>query len=246
MLESRLIIPRRAIALASAAVLLFSACRSNAAHRYKDDPQLSPLMNAARHDDLPRVRELLAHGADVKARTAQGATALYEAIERPNPNADNLPIVDALLKAGADPNEVEFSTSNPLIVSLTRDYANPLVTLRLLQVGAHVPHECPPHNSEDSLVSLATMDSSIDVIRELIAKGGPVNCLYRGASALYWAAVNGQYDRVDLLLKSGAEPRQEDLDATHYSGTDPRVQSNFAKTHDLLSKALESKEPKSR
>lgn len=238
--------PRQAIVLASAAVLLGSACHSNAAHGYKDDPQLTPLMNASRHDDLPRVRELLAHGADVNARTAQGATALYEAIERPNPNADNIPVVDALLKAGADPNEVEFSTSNPLIVSLTRDYANPLVTLRLLQAGAHVPHECPPHNSEDSLVSLATMDSSTDVIRELLVRGGPVNCQYRGASALYWAAANGQYDRVDLLLKSGAEPRQEDLDAAHYSGTDSRVQSNFAKTHDLLSKALETKEPKAR
>lgn len=238
--------PRQATALASAAVLLCSACHLNAAHRYKDDPRLTPLMNAARHDDLPRVGELLAHGADVKARTAQGASALYEAIERPNPNADNLPVVDALLKAGADPNEVEFLTSNPLIVSLTRDYANPLVTLRLLQAGAHVPHGCPPHNSEDSLVSLATMDSSTDVIRELIARGGPVNCQYGGASALYWAAINGEYGRVDLLLRSGAEPRQEDLDATHYSGTDPRVQSNFAKTHDLLSKALESKEPKVR
>lgn len=238
--------PRQAIAVVSAAVLLCSACHSNAAHRYKDDPQLTPLMNAARHDDLLRVRELLAHGADVKARTAQGATALYEAIERPDPNADNLPVVDALLKAGSDPNEVEFSTSNPLIISLTRDYANPLVTLRLLQAGAHVPHECPPHNAEDSLVSLATMDSSTDVIRELIVRGGPVNCQYRGASALYWAAINGEYDRVDLLLRSGAEPRQQDLDATHYSGTDPHVQSNFAKTHDLLSKALESKEPKAR
>lgn len=105
--------PRQTIALASAAVLLCSACQLSAARRYKDDPQLTPLMNAARHEDLPRVRELLAHGADVKARTAQGETALYEAIERPDPNADNLPVVDALLKAGADPNEVEFSTFEP-------------------------------------------------------------------------------------------------------------------------------------
>ncbi len=237
---------RQAIVLASAIVLLCSACRSNAAHGYKDDPQLTPLMNASRHDDLARVRELLAHGADVKARTLQGATALYEAIERPDPNADNLPVIDTLLKAGADPNEVEFSTSNPLIVSLTRDYANPLVTLRLLQAGARVPHECPPHDSEDSLVSLATMDSSTDVIRELIARGAPVNCQYRGASALFWAATNGQFDRVELLLTSGAEPRKEDVDAAHYTGTDSSVQSKFAKTRDLLSKALESREQKTR
>jgi ankyrin repeat protein len=90
------------------------------------------------------------------------------------------------------------------------------------------------------------MDSSTEVIHALIAKGSPLNCQYRGASALYWAAINGQYDRVNLLLKSGADPRQEDLDAARYSGSDSKVQTNFAKTRQLLSEALQSREPKAR
>jgi len=247
MLESWLVFPKQASAAVSLILLLCCCCHSKETRHYQDDPQLTPLMNAARHNDLPRVRTLLGEGADVKARTAQGQTALYEAIERTDLNEDNLPLVDALLKAGADTNETEFSYSNaPLGVSLTRDYANPAVTLRLLQAGARVSHECPPQNSEDSLLSLATMESSTEVMRELIARGAPVNCQFRGATALYWAALNGQNDRVALLLQSGAGPRQQDLDAAATTNSDSRVQTDFVKTRQLLTEALQSREPKTK
>lgn len=92
--------PKHASAVISAIVLLCSACHSDATLGYKDDPKLTPLMNAAEHNDLARVRTLLAQGADPRASTEQGKTALYEAIERTDLKADNLPIVDALLRAG--------------------------------------------------------------------------------------------------------------------------------------------------
>lgn len=72
----------------------------HAGDRAKDDPALTPLMNAARDNNLLRVRDLIAHGANVEQKTADGRTALYEAIERLDLNADNLPVVDALLKGG--------------------------------------------------------------------------------------------------------------------------------------------------
>jgi uncharacterized protein len=163
-------------------------------------------MNAAAHSDLRRVKNLLAHGANPRQVTSDGDTALYEAIERRNLSVDNLPTVDALLKAGADPNEKENGGASALLVSLTRDYANSEVTLLLLQDGAVVPRDC---GDGDSLVSLATQQSSIEVMRALLDKGAPPNCTYMGASALFWAVINAEPDRVALLLQRGADPTIE-------------------------------------
>lgn len=222
-------------------VLLCCSCHSYASHGYRDDPRLTPLMNAARHDDLARVRTLLANGADVKAKTAQGETALYEAIER-ELNANNLPVVDALLRAGANPDEMEIYGTSALSISLTRDYANPAVTMRLLHAGATVPHDC---GDGDSLLSLATQESSPEVMRALIQRGAPVNCRYRGASALYWASINGETDKVQLLLQSGADAAiQVDgktlLEAATCTNPDRRVQAHFEQTRRLIRAALGS------
>ena len=66
--------------VAVSAIVLCLGCHSKATNGYKDDPQLTALMNAARHNDLARVHKLLTEGADVKVRSARGETALYEAI----------------------------------------------------------------------------------------------------------------------------------------------------------------------
>jgi ankyrin repeat protein len=93
------------------------------------------------------------------------------------------------------------SLSDLLFVALGR--INPGVTLMLLRSGARATTSC---SKGDSLVSLATQDSSQEVISALIAEGAPVNCQdEHGQTALHWAAINGQADRVALLLKNGAD-----------------------------------------
>ena len=199
---------------------------------------LTPLMIAARENNLGRIRDLLAHCANVNERTKTGETALYEAIEWLNAKHDNLPTVDLLLRSGADPNQRSISNATPLELSLTRDHLNPAVTLRLLRAGSIVPHEC---DGQDGVVSLATQDSSTEVISALIAAGASPNCQNPyGMTALHWAAINGQSDRVQVLLQGGANPHlrnregQTALDVAATTNPDKRVQENFAKTRALL------------
>jgi ankyrin repeat protein len=208
-------------------------------------------MNAAASRDLAKVSRLVSDGADVREIDKYGRTALYEAIERHlaegegpyAPEGDNLPVVRALLRVGADPNEVEIGGMSALGVSLTRDYANPEVTLELLHVGARIPEAC---GHGDSLLSLAVQDSSIEVVRELIVRKEPVNCQdERGRTALYWAATNGWTAAVDLLLKGGADPRllprgdSNMFDVARTTNPEPGVQAEFAKTRGLLARALD-------
>jgi ankyrin repeat protein len=205
---------------------------------------LTPLMKASAKADLPEVLHLLGTGVDARQRTTDGETALYEAIEWRHPEADNLPIVEALVRAGADPNETEIFGLSALEVSLTRDHMNPEVTLLLLRAGARVPSDCP---KSGSLISLATQDSSLEVISALIARRAPVNCQSEhGQTALHWAALNGQADRVALLLKSGADVRLRNsegktpLDVAKTTNPDKRVQALFASTRAELIDAVTS------
>jgi ankyrin repeat protein len=195
-------------------------------------------MIAARNNDVSRVHELLARGANVNERTKTGETALYEAIEWINTKHDNLPLVDLLLKAGADPNERSIFNATPLDLSLTRDHLNPAVTLRLLRAGSTVPKGC---DGQDGVVSLATQDSSVEVIAALISTGASPNCQNPGGmTPLHWAALNGQADRTKTLLEGGANPTLRNregktpLDLATTTNPDKGVQTKFAETRALL------------
>lgn len=204
---------------------------------------LTPLMRAADKGDVRLVGRLLAEGANVNQKAKNGETALYEAIERRSPNKNYVPVVDALLRAGADPDQKSIFDLTPLVISLTRNYGDPTVTLRLLSAGATVLRQC---ETDDGLVSLATQDSSIEVMMALLAKGSPVDCQNKnGYTALDWAALNGQSDRVLVLLKAGADPRlrtQEGKTALQLASTtnpDSLVQARFEQTRSLLTKAVQ-------
>lgn len=82
-------LPKRVLRGSVLMLPLILAAALQACRGYKDRPNLTPLMNAAAHCDLARVRDLLAHGADVKQRTDKGDAALYEAIERYDASIDN-------------------------------------------------------------------------------------------------------------------------------------------------------------
>jgi ankyrin repeat protein len=205
-----------------------------------DDPKLSPLMNAARVNDIERARRLIRSGADVREKTGLGQTALYEAIER-QIREDNVPMVRLLLDSGVDPREKMIFGQSALNLSMSRDYANPEVTLLLIQRGAEVERGCPLDG--DGQVAAATMESSVAVMRALLTRGASPNCQFRGMTALHWAALNGQADRVAVLLAGGADANiknirgQTALDVATTTNPDARVQADFEKTRQRLHQA---------
>jgi hypothetical protein len=93
------------------------------------DAARPPLSAAARAGDVARVKLLVASGADVSARDAQGRTPLLEAAQ-----AGSVPVVTALVAAGADVNASDNNGLTPLIESVRLGHED--VVRALLDAGA--------------------------------------------------------------------------------------------------------------
>jgi ankyrin repeat protein len=207
---------------------------------YADRPELSPLGNAARHQDVTRLNQLLANGAEVNTHEKQSETALYDALECAQPNCDNVPTIDALLDHGAAANTNLPWWGTPLTFSLTRQYGNPKASVELIRRGSVVSKTC---NGGDTDLSLATQNVELEVMRALLENGADPNCANeRGATALYWAAINGEAPAVELLLRFGANPNEVSrdglsiLDIAQTTNPDRSVQKKFQKTRAILTK----------
>ena len=79
-----------------------------------------PLKSAAEDNDIERIVWLLKHGAEVD-RTSTGETALHTAVR-----FDSREAIDALLKAGANPNVQDVDGWTPLFGALSREVIHAL------------------------------------------------------------------------------------------------------------------------
>jgi ankyrin repeat protein len=159
------------------------------------------LMEAAGNHNLQEAQAFIAHGADVNQQDVNGVSVLYRAIECPGGPCDTLPLVKALIEAGAKLNGNGFS-GNPLGWSVSRDYPQPKVALELIRDGANADDG---ESGGDSSLMVAATDSSYEVMRALLEHGAnPNRQNSHGQTALCFAAMNGLADRVSLLLRFGA------------------------------------------
>lgn len=106
----------------------------NSAARQRDDARQRRFIAAARAADLSAVTALLAEGAEVNERDADGATALYRAV-----NDHRADLVSLLLLAGADPNLATNAGLTPLMAATPFfDMPGTRATMLLLLAGADV------------------------------------------------------------------------------------------------------------
>ena len=160
------------------------------------------LMYAANGRNPDTFRWLVDHGADIHAKSQDGATALLVA-------ASSLPeVVDELIAQHADVNAVQTSSGlTPLIEAAS--HGNVDAVKSLLAAGANV-------NAEDKYGRSALNDASdggyTEIVKLLLAAGADVNHVtkYGKESSLIMASYNGYTEIVKLLLDAKADFKLED------------------------------------
>jgi len=167
-----------------------------------------------------RVGELsaaLGEGAVVERRNRNGWTPLMLAAAK-----GNLPAVELLLEAGADPSAASrteyYSGFSALMTAAYYDH--PDVIEALVAAGAEV-NAADNHYYGETALMLAVKTGNIESVRSLIAGGAEVNTANRrGVTALMYAASYGRVEIIKALLEAGADPEirdQEGMDAFRWS-----------------------------
>jgi ankyrin repeat protein len=180
----------------------------------------TPLHVAAREGHSALVPLLVAHGADLEARTHEGRTALHDSIEWGQRNAEK-----ALIAAGARidicaaailgrADEVRaMLDADPKLVNERSTSLSPLgwaafgnqagIAAELIERGAKM---------DDGELHCAAMVGHVEVAEVLMAHGADPNALAKesGANALHAAAhlrYTGDATRfVQMMLEAGADP----------------------------------------
>ena len=162
------------------------------------------LVTAAAEGDAAAVRALVAEGAGVDARRADGATALLWAAHR-----DDLEMVDLLLRAGADVNAADDNGVTPL--ERAAENASTIMVEKLLAAGAST--QASRTSGLTPLMS-AARTGHLQVVETLLRHGAEVNAATTEtrSTALMWAVAGSHPVVVRALLEAGADPRTSTAD----------------------------------
>jgi ankyrin repeat protein len=157
----------------------------------------TPLIMAAAFGSVEAVQLLITGGADVKAASKAGVTALHW-------STGDAKKVRLLVDHGADVNATSAVGRTPLLVAASTNGTREVVHL-LLDKGADV--HVADTTGITPLIAAASVDD-IAVVRLLLAKGAAVNAkasVGQSATALMGAAYNGNAELTQLLLARHAE-----------------------------------------
>ncbi len=163
-------------------------------------PAESPVADAARDGDLPRVRELLRQGEDVNAAQGDGMSALHWAADR-----GDAEMIEVLLYAGAEVQSVtRIGEYTPLHIAARNGHT--AATTALLAGGADVNAVTDPSGSTP--LHLAATSGNGEVVRALLAAGADPNAREAewAQTPLIFAAAWNRVDAIVALIEGGADP----------------------------------------
>lgn len=175
-----------------------------------DADGVTPLVHAIEQGNLPLVKTLVAHGADIN--TVQGGgrgTALYIACQTPEITDDNTraQIVDVLMKAGADPEiATPVTRATPLHALLSSPNGEPAAK-KILQ---HPLRLSSP--DMDGMAPIFYAVTKPDVLADMVKAGADVNIRHGhdARTPLMHAVHLEAGEAVKLLVEKGANLRAKD------------------------------------
>ena len=168
------------------------------------------LVAAAKNDDLPAVRALLAKRVNVNEPARDGSTALLWSAYN-----SNLDMTRALIAAGAAVNTPNHYGITPLLQGSRAGDAALLGML--IKAGADV---AAAHPDGETPLMAASRTGHLDAVKLLIEAGSNANVAdaYQQETPLMWAASEGHVAVVNELLKAGADPNRQ----AHVNGISER------------------------
>jgi ankyrin repeat protein len=172
----------------------------------REQPASTPLARAAQAGDAASVAGLIARGADVNARDAEGRTPLAYAAR-----AGDTAAVGALLDAKADPNARDCASQGwtPLIHAIHK-YQNEAARL-LVERGADVNARagaCAESHVEDGVTPLmfAAKFDNAEIVKLLLEHGADARATHDGENALAYAVAGGSLGRLSDIDRAATHP----------------------------------------
>jgi ankyrin repeat protein len=161
------------------------------------DEAPSPLIEAAQAGNESSSLDLIAHGAPVNARAADGTTALMWAAQN-----DDVELTQALLAKGADVRALNLYGTSAMQQAAIGAYT-PILKL-LLQAGADV--NAPNAEGQTALMVVART-GNVGAAKLLLSHGAAVDAMeaWGGQTALMWAAAQAQPQMLQLLIEHHAK-----------------------------------------
>ena len=157
------------------------------------------VVGAAKAGNGSAVVSLLQQKADVNGSEPDGTTALHWAVRN-----DDAPLVDRLIKAGANPKAPNRYGVTP--IALACENGNATIVERLIKAGVS-PNTTGPLG--ETALHLCARTGRPEAAKVLIANGASIDAVetWRGQTPLMWAAADGHADMVRLLVEAGADVR---------------------------------------
>ena len=179
---------------------LKKALENGASLRYYGEPRYTPLFLAILSGELEAVRLLLEHGADPSLPSGDMVTWIFFPLERAAA-VGSVEMVDALLGAGADPEQKLRGTPTALISAAGSGSIG--VVERLLEAGARVNGS---NRYGTTPLMAAASSRSHEIVETLIAAGANIHSKTNGGhTALWYAAESGDEKLVRTLIDLGAD-----------------------------------------